>query len=258
MAGTADLTTEAQTTTEAARGSDAIAAALIGDIKSRRLVVNAPLPTERELSKRFKASRPTVRAALWQMQLRGYAAAAPGHRPRATKPSLESVLRGAGDLIRDVLGDADAAAHLEQMRQFVETGAAREAAIRADTLQLAQLDRALESNAAAIGTSDFPATDIAFHRALVSVVGNPILLTLHDVVVGRLFADRPVLPDPPANDRLSYAEHNAIHTAVLDGDGAAAAEVMEEHLARSFRRRLKAAAEARTDPLQSTPEGDQT
>lgn len=229
--------------TEAARSSDAIAAALIRDIKAGRLERDQPLPTERELSDRFGASRPTVRAALSQMQLRGYVTAAPGHRPRAARPSLDSVLRGAGDLIRDVLGDAEAAAHIEQMRQFVETGAAREAAMRADTVQLAQLDRALEQNAAAIGSADFAATDIAFHRVLVSVVGNPILLTLHDMFVSRLFADRPPMPEPEANDRISHQEHRAIYTAVLDGDGAAAAEVMEKHLARSFRRRLKAAAD---------------
>lgn len=222
--------------------SDAIAEALIADIKLGRQPKGAPLPTERELSDRFDASRPTVRAALSQMQLRGYLEAQPGHRPRATSPSLDSILRGAADHIRDILGDAEAGAHLEQMRQFIETGAARAATMRADTVQLAKLKEALARNAETIGTPQFAATDIAFHRALVSVVGNPILLTLHDMFVSRLFADRPPVADPLGNDRISYDEHRAIYGAILDGDVAAATDVIEAHLARSLRRRLKAAA----------------
>lgn len=226
----------------AKNSSDTIAAALIADIKKGTLATDEPLPTEREMCDRFGASRPTVRAALSNLQMRGYVHALPGHRPRAALPSLESALRGGADLIRDVLGDAEAGAHLEQMRMYIETGAAREATKRADTVQLAKLDRALEVNAAAIGTSDFPATDIAFHRALVSVVGNPILLTLHDMFVSRLFAERPPVANATANDRISHDEHRAIYTAILDGDVAAATDVMEAHLSRSLRRRLKAAA----------------
>lgn len=222
--------------------SDAIAETLITDIKLGRQPKGVPLPTERELCERFDASRPTVRAALSQMQMRGYLDAQPGHRPRATSPSLDGILRGAADHIRDILGDAEAGAHLEQMRQFIETGAARAATMRADTVQLAKLKEALARNAATIGTPDFAATDIAFHRALVSVVGNPILLTLHDMFVSRLFADRPPVVDPAANDRISHDEHRAIYTAILDGDVAAATNVIEAHLARSLRRRLKAAA----------------
>ncbi|PWK59188.1 GntR family transcriptional regulator [Roseicyclus mahoneyensis] len=222
--------------------SDAIAEVLIADIKAGRQPKGEPLPTERELSERFDASRPTVRAALSQMQMRGYLEAQPGHRPRASSPSLDSILRGAADHIRDILGDAEAGAHLEQMRQFIETGAARAATMRADTVHLAKLNEALTRNAEAIGTPDFAQTDIAFHRALVSVVGNPILLTLHDMFVSRLFADRPPVADPIANDRISHEEHRAIYTAILDGDVAAATDVMEAHLARSLRRRLKAAA----------------
>ncbi len=240
---------EAPETAEVSRsGSDAIAAELIADIKAGRFIAGVQLPTERELSERFGASRPTVRAALSQMQMCGYVSAQPGHRPRAARPSLESVLLGAAGLVRDVLGDAEACAHLEQMRQFIETGAAREAAVRADTVQLAKLEEALAHSAEAIGTPDFAAADIAFHRVLVSVVGNPILLSLHDLFVSQLLAERPPMPDAAANDRVSHDEHRAIYTAVLDGDVAAATDVMEAHLARSLRRRLKAAALRRLPP----------
>jgi len=218
--------------------SDAISETLISEIRRGDIPDDHLLPTERELCERFDTSRPTVRAALAMMQLRGYLRSGQGRRPRAARPSLASVLRGAGDHLRDILGDAESAAHLEQMRHFIETGAAREAATRADTLRIAKLRDALERNFEAVGTAEFPATDIAFHRALVSVLGNPVMLTLHDLFVSDLLANRPSLGDRLDHDRMVYGEHRGIYEAILDTDPQTATEIMDRHLARSYRSRL--------------------
>ncbi len=222
------------------RTPDVIANTLIAEIRSGAFKSDAPLPTERDLCDRFSVSRPTVREALSQMQMRGYATAGAGKRPRAALPSIETVLSSTGTLIREILGDAEGGAHLEQMRQFVEVGATREAAKRADTIQLAKLQAALERNFKAIGTADFAPTDIAFHRALVSVVGNPVILTLHDMFVTTMIAHRPPTDDATRYDRVAYDEHRGIYQAILEGDVAAAADVMDRHLARSYRARLEA------------------
>ena len=225
---------------EPKRAADAIAVALIAGIRGEEIAVDEPLPTERELCERFGASRPTVREALAQMQMRGYAIAGAGKRPRAARPSLTNVLRGAGGHIREILGDAESGAHLEQMRQFIETGAVREAATRAGNIQIAMIQSALERNFEAIGTPDFPATDIAFHRALVSIVGNPVILTLHDMFVSDMLNHRPSVDDRTAYDRIAYGEHLAIYQAILDGDSIKATDVMGKHLERSYRSRLRA------------------
>jgi GntR family transcriptional regulator, sialic acid-inducible nan operon repressor len=224
---------------ETRRASETIAEALIAEIRAGVMAQEAPLPTERELCERFNASRPTVREALAQMQLRGYVTAGAGRRPRASKPSLQTVLQAAGGHVREILGDAESGAHLEQMRQFIETGAAREAAMRADNVQLSKLQAALERNFDAIGTGAFPGTDIAFHRALVSVIGNPVILALHDMFVSAMLAARPQNEDPDRYDRNSYDEHRQIYQAILDGDVITATDVMDRHLARSYRARLK-------------------
>jgi GntR family transcriptional regulator, sialic acid-inducible nan operon repressor len=224
---------------EPKRAADSIAQTLIDEIRSGVIGDDTALPTERELCERFGASRPTVREALAQMQLRGYATVGAGKRPRAAKPSLTDVLRGAGDLIREILGDAESGAHLEQMRQFIETGAVREAAANASNIQIAKMQDALERNFEAIGTEDFPATDIAFHRALVSVVGNPVILTLHDMFVSELLSHRPPAEDQVAHDRGSYEDHREVYQAILDGAEVTATALMDRHLSRAYRGRLK-------------------
>lgn len=228
-------------TETAIRMPDLIASILIGEIRRGDLAQGQPLPPERELCDRFDASRPTVREALSQMQMRGFLDAGGGRRPRASRPSLQTILHSAADNIRDLLGDAEGGAHLEQMRQFIETGATREAAKRGDRVQIAILKDALRQNEAAIGTAEFAAADIAFHRALVSIVGNPVMLTLHDMFVSELLAQRPPVDDPARHDAMAYEEHRAIYEAVLNGDVMAATDVMDRHLERSYRARLKTA-----------------
>lgn len=221
---------------------DMIADALIADIRGGGFPSGSPLPTERSLCERFSASRPTVREALAQLQMRGYTIAGAGKRPRAALPSITNVLKGARDHIREILGDAQSGAHLEQMRQFIETGAAREAAKRADNSQLAKLRSALEENFKAIGTANFAPTDIAFHRALVSVAGNPVILALHDMFVSTMIAHRPPTDDALRYDQIAYEEHREIYQAILDGEVAAATDVMDRHLTRSYRARLQVPA----------------
>lgn len=232
---------------EPRRTSDAIAEAMIAEIRRGAIAPDAALPTERELCERFSASRPTVREALAQMQLRGYVSAGAGRRPRAARPSLQTVLLSTADHIREILGDSESGAHLEQMRQFIETGAAREAAMRADNIQITKLRDLLDRNYDAIGTPDFAGTDIAFHRALVSVIGNPVILTLHDLFVSAMITQRPPTDDPQRYDRIAYEEHRQIYQAVLEGDVIMATDVMDRHLSRSYRARLKTPRSARGD-----------
>lgn len=222
------------------RASDLISDALAEEIKAGIIAREAPLPTERELCERFDASRPTVREALANLQMRGFAKLGAGKRPRATMPSLTDILRGVSNQVREAIGNAESSAHLEQMRQFIEAGAVREAATRGSNVQIKMLQVALERNFKAIGTKDFPATDTAFHRTLVSFLDNPVLLILHDMYVSDQLANRPVALDREAHDRTSYEEHRQVFEAILDRDAATATEVIDRHLERSYRVRLKA------------------
>lgn len=219
-----------------------IAEALAYDIRAGRIAADSPLPTERELCERFGASRPTVREALMSLQIRGFVSAGNGKRPRAAKPSVMAILRGAGEHLRHILGDTETGAYLEQMRQFIEAGAAREAAGHATGVQVAKLKVALERNQAAIGTPDFGPTDIAFHQALVAVLGNPVVLSLHEIFVSEVLKLRAMAAghatDRRAEDTRTFEEHHAVYHAILEGDAARATDLLDQHLARSYRKRL--------------------
>jgi DNA-binding FadR family transcriptional regulator len=233
---------------DARRAADVIADALISEIREGHIALDDALPTERDLCDRFSASRPTVREALAQMQMRGYVETGSGRRPRAARPSIQTVLQTTGLHLREILGDAESGAHLEQMRQFIEAGAAREAALKADNVQITKLQAALENNYKSIGSTDFAETDIAFHRAIVSVLGNPIILKLHDMFVSALLAGRVPAADPIKYDTMAYEEHRSIYQAILDGDVVTATNIMDRHLARSYRARLSMPKSTLTEP----------
>lgn len=233
--------------TPAKRAPDVIADALMARIRHGELLPGTMLPTERELCEAFDASRPTVREAVARIQLMGFATTEAGRRPRAARPSLEGILRATGSTILGLLGEGQSAAHLEQMRQFIEVGAVRDATKKANTLQISRIKQALDDNFAAIGTPDFGKTDILFHRSIVSVTDNPVLLTVHDIFISRLIEQRPSLPDQNARDIRVYGEHRAVFQGLLEGDEVAATGSMDRHLARSYRERL-AASEPANEP----------
>ncbi len=218
-----------------------IATALEDRIQSGGIAVGDPLPTERALCEEFATSRPTVREAMLLLRGRGYVSLETGHRPRATKPTLDGILTSAASHISNLLGDAESGAHLEQMRQFVEAGAARIAAGNATSIQLHQIRAALECNRESIDTDRFAESDIAFHRAIVAVVGNPIILKLHDMFVSTMLANRPNRSVFGGSDQTSYDEHLAIYDAIVAGDAMRAAELTDQHLMRSYRSRLAGA-----------------
>ena len=215
-----------------------IAALLADEIRKGVIPAGTALPTERSLCERFSVSRPTVREALLALQIRGFATGGSGKRPRAALPSLGMILQETGQHLRDALGDTRTGAYLEQMRQFVEAGAVREAARHASAAQIGQLKAALEANHAAIGTPAFTRTDIGFHQALVSVLANPVIDTLHGLFLAEALALRPDAPDRTAADHASYAEHLGVFHAILAGDATRATELIDAHLSRSYRERM--------------------
>ena len=216
--------------------ADTVAEALIDEIRNGSIEYGTALPPERQLCERFATSRPTIRAALVKMQARGFASLETSKRPRAMKPSISSIFQTTGENLQDLLGRTNSHAYLEQVRQFIEVGAVRSAAQDATNLQVAHIHAALEQGFAALKDDiAFGKADAAFHRAIVSVVQNPIILELHDRFVYRLVASRPTAENQLERNQVSDEEHRQIYEAIAENDPQRAMAVMDTHLARSFR-----------------------
>lgn len=234
------------------RVSETLADALAEDIRLGLIPFGTPLPTERELCERFDASRASVREALHVLRERGYADMSASRRPIAAKPTFERIFANAAAHIRDLVGDAESGAYIEQMRQFIEVGAVRTVIASASPLKLARIAAALAACHDAIGDRQaFAEADVAFHRAIVQVVENAIILTLHDMFVRQLLGRRPPLHDQLAHDKLVYSEHEQIFQAIVAADADRAAELLDAHLARSFRNRLAVFHEQSGKPPQA-------
>jgi DNA-binding FadR family transcriptional regulator len=142
-----------------------------------------------------------------------------------------------GSAARILLDEPSGLDHFEQARLALEIYLVTYACTHADAADLARLEAAVEANGAAIGKGEtFIATDVAFHRVMTEMTGNPIFLAMHDAIVEWIIHVRPVRHNTADNNRASHAQHRAILAAIRDRDTLAAIEAMRDHLGDSHAR----------------------
>ena len=189
------------------------------------------LPSERELMALFEVGRPSVREALFALQKRGLVQLGAGEKPKVTRPSPRLLLDELGSAARILLDEPAGLDHFEQARQALEIYLVTHACAVADEADFARLEAAVEANGAAIGKGEaFIATDVAFHRVLTELTGNPIFLAMHDAIVEWIIHVRPVRLNTEDNNRASHAQHRAILDAIRRRDLVAAIAAMRDHL----------------------------
>ena len=75
----------------------------------------------------------------------------------------------------------EAKAYLEQLRQFIEVGALRSVIKKSGSIEFAKIHNSLIINYESIGNlNEFIRSDILFHKSIVAVVDNLILISLHE------------------------------------------------------------------------------
>lgn len=193
--------------------------------------VGSPLPSERDLMAMFDVGRPSVREALFALEKMGLVRIANGERPKVTRPSPRNMLEQLTGTAHLLLEQPDGVRHFEQLRQFLEESIVRHAAEAATQEQIGTLRAALEENEKSIPRARaFAATDIAFHRALTEIPGNPIFLAAHEALVEWLISQRIHTVNTEEENRKSFAGHRAIFDAITQKDPDGAASAMREHL----------------------------
>lgn len=193
------------------------------------------LPPERELMDFYGVGRPAVREALQAMERSGIVEISHGERARVVVPTADDLIRQIGSGARHLLSmQPDTLEHLKDARVFLEAGTARMAAECATQEDVATLRQRIAEQRDALAQLDrFLDRDMAFHREIARISGNPIFPAIVEAIF-RWGSDyyQPLVRAPGA-EQLTLAEHERILDAIAAHDGEAAEHAMRAHLLRS-------------------------
>ncbi|HTW85249.1 MAG TPA: GntR family transcriptional regulator [Candidatus Sulfotelmatobacter sp.] len=182
-------------------------------ILSGELAPGTPV-IEAELAARLGASRTPVREALRRLEAAGLL------EPRGQRGSVVRVL---------------AASEIEalfEIREALESLAARRAARAANNAVLRRVERHLAGMRAAIDDpNEMERHDTDFHDAIVAAGGSERLKRMLSDIREELIVHRFLSLSDPLRRRATLREHEAIVVALRAGDEAAAAARSAEHVA---------------------------
>ncbi len=216
------------------------AAVAVANVLRRRIVlgqvpVGGSLPTEDSLLAEIGVSRPTLRAALRILESEGLITVRRGSRggSRVNAPTPGALAARAGVYLQyhDVSLDEICGA-----QSVIELAAIRMHAQRPDQARDLALGRLLEAEMAVVDDrTGFRSAALAFHRALVDLSGDKMLVLFAAMIHGVLEAHasaRPITsPSRYRAGRPRHEEHRRLLSLIADGDVEGAVELWSEHLA---------------------------
>jgi GntR family transcriptional repressor for pyruvate dehydrogenase complex len=169
------------------RLSDEVAERIRAFILDQDLAEGARLPSERDLAEQLGASRPTVSQALRTLSLMGLVETRRGSGAYVMRRPDRSITDSV-NLMLEL--DRESVSSLAELRLWLETRGAVEAAGRVDDLGLRRARVALERLRDSIGgtTSAWIAADTIFHATIVGLAENPYLTSIYESVHNALLS----------------------------------------------------------------------
>lgn len=208
------------------------------------------LPSERELCRQLGVSRVSLREALRALQYAGYLRIVPGRgtfvrdAPDLAQHSLQESFHSHGNVVKEIK-------EIFEVRQIVEPGVARIAALRASPEQLVALRNTIQEmqHAAAAGDLDAAiAADAEFHYHVARVTGNELIIRLVCQLLRSTGQERRASLRVPGQLDRAIAGHTAIWEAIQKHRPDEAAAQMEQHL-RDAWRYIQAWVAGQLDPI---------
>ncbi len=206
------------------------------DITSGRWPLNSRIPTEPELATELGVGRSTVREAVRSLAHLGMLEPAPG------RGTFVRSLNPVSTVLADFAGE-HSPADLLQLRQALEVQAAHQAALHADPDQVARLRSAhLRDTGGDLGQSTLDESIVEtgrtpgqFHRSLIEVGGNPLLIELYDALMTAIrAAQRRGAVNSPESDEQRHCEHSLLLEAIAAGNPVAAVAAATQHASRDL------------------------
>ena len=211
---------------------------LLARIRAGDFPAGAWLPSERELMQTYGVGRPAVREALQSLEHMGLLTIVHGEGARMLALTAESIIGQISDTALHVLaGSQDLLDSLQDARLMFECALVRHAAEHATRADVEALREALETHRSSIDDPQrFFESDMAFHRAIAAVSGNPILVAVSDAMLQWLEKFHQDSVRAPGAERTTLAEHVKLFDRIAARDPEGAVKVINRHLSRVRKR----------------------
>lgn len=186
------------------------------------------LPPERELARKLKISRSSLRAGIGFLSAMGVLKSRHGAGtfvatgPPALDSSSLTVLGALHGFLPWQMFEA---------RLVIESSVAGLAAERATGEHIAELaEEVAEMYASMDDPQEYLIHDVRFHRTIARASGNPILGALMETITASLYDTRRMTVDNSSDLKESAEFHREIFRAIRSKNAVAAKKAMEEHL----------------------------
>ncbi len=217
--------------------SDTVAQQLLKQLEIGSFAATGKLPTEAVLAQQFGVSRTVIREAISRLKNEGVVEPRQGSGVFVKEHGAIRPLRI--DYAEAV--EASSMPHLLAVRRAIEAEVAAEAARRCTDRDIADIDAALANIDEAVAAGrDGVAEDVAFHRKIAAVTGNPYFIKTLNFLNQYLEAGVAVTRRNEATrddfSRQVREEHAAIVDAIRARDPMAARNAALTHLYNAERR----------------------
>ena len=208
---------------------------LLARIRAGEFPPGGQMPSERQLMAVYAVGRPAVREALFTLQRMGLISITHGDRARIVTVSADTAIDQVSEMARFLLETSpDSLEHLKDARLFFEVGMVRIAAQKATAHDIARLRAALDEHRTALKDGPgFLAKDLAFHRTIASISGNPIFEAVSRAMLEWLERFHEDLVRARGREPVGLVEHTRIFNCIAKHDADGAARAMTAHLTRA-------------------------
>lgn len=193
------------------------------------------LPSERELMARFGVGRPAIREAMQALANLGLVTIHHGERARVRQLTAESAMRQLDPIAQLLLSlSPESLEHLKEARSFFERGMVRRAAELATDADVADLREIWTQQASLVGDAPaFMSADMAFHTRIARITGNPIYMSVSEMMLGWLRDYHAHMLIWQGHSDRTLAEHEEVIERIAAHDPDGAEQALIRHLARS-------------------------
>jgi GntR family transcriptional repressor for pyruvate dehydrogenase complex len=198
-------------------------------ILSGQLKPGDQLPAERDLAQRFRVSRTAVREAVKALREKGLVEAYSGRGTFVTNGTSQAIRQSLDLMIR--INQQEGSANLAELRLVLEPEIAGLAALRMEEQLLSTMREAVAVMERNLHHPEaYVEADLDFHLALAEAVGNPLILSLLDSIVGLLREQRSRIFEVDGGPERGQLHHKRILAAIERREPEAAREAMRAHL----------------------------